>query len=131
MTIHALISGTLFRPPESRTSKAGTPFVTATIRVKDGEAAQWWRVTAFSETAQAELMRLGDGDALSVQGSFKAELYDKDGDKRLSLSLVADCVLALRQQRRTKSAPDTRSRQERLAGSWQSPADGPYDDIGF
>jgi single-stranded DNA-binding protein len=131
MTIHALISGTLFRPPEQRTSKSGKQFVTATIRVKDGEAAQWWRVTAFSETAQAELMRLGDGDALSVQGSFKAELYDKDGDKRLSLSLVADCVLALRQQRRTKSAPDTRSRQERLAGSWQSPADGPYDDIGF
>src|ERR1700746_3718983 len=68
---------------------------------------KWWLVTAFSKTAQAELMRLGDGDALSVQGSFKAELYDKDGDKRLSLSLVADCVLALRQQRRTKSAPDT------------------------
>jgi hypothetical protein len=27
----------------------------------------------------------------------KAELYDKDGEKRLSLSVVADQVLALRQ----------------------------------
>jgi single-stranded DNA-binding protein len=42
-------------------------------------------------------MRLAEGDAISVQGAFKAELYDKDGEKRLSLSIVADNVLALRQ----------------------------------
>jgi hypothetical protein len=52
MTAHALITDTLFRPPESRTSKNGKPFVTATIRVKDGEAAQWWRVTAATRTAR-------------------------------------------------------------------------------
>jgi hypothetical protein len=28
-------------------------------------------------------MRLTDGDAISVQGAFKAELYEKDGEKRL------------------------------------------------
>lgn len=87
MTAFALFSGSLFRAPEQRTSKAGRPFVTATIRVKDGDALQWVRVTAFSESAQAELMRVGDGDALSVQGSFKAELYQPDGgETKLSLS---------------------------------------------
>ena len=40
---------------------------------------------------------LADGEAVSAQGAFKAELYDKDGVKRLSLSMVADNVLALRQ----------------------------------
>jgi single-stranded DNA-binding protein len=79
MTAHVLLSGTLFREPEQRTSKAGKPFVMVTIRAKDGDASQWWKVLAFSETAQAELMRLTDGDALSVQGALKAETYEKDG----------------------------------------------------
>ncbi|HEY4846814.1 MAG TPA: single-stranded DNA-binding protein [Methylocella sp.] len=92
--------GQLFREPEQHTSKAGKPFVTATIRAKDGEAAQWWKVLAFAETARAELMRLTDGDALSVQGALQAETYEKDGATRLSLSVVADQVLALRQPRR-------------------------------
>jgi hypothetical protein len=54
-------------------------------------------VLAFSESIQAELMRLADGDAISVQGALKAELYDKDGEKRFSLSIIADYVLALLQ----------------------------------
>jgi hypothetical protein len=67
----------LFRVPESRTSKSGKQFVTATLKVSDGDETQWWGVLAFSESVQAELMRLTDGDAISVQGAFKAELYDK------------------------------------------------------
>jgi hypothetical protein len=43
-----------------------------------------------------DLMRLDLGDALSVQGTLKAEVYVKDGDTKLSLSIVADHVLALR-----------------------------------
>jgi hypothetical protein len=85
MTAFAIVTGSLFRAPEQRTSKAGKPFVTATIRAKDGEASQWWRVTAFSDTAQAELMRLGDGDSCCVQGAFKAELFQPEaGEARVS-----------------------------------------------
>jgi single-stranded DNA-binding protein len=103
----ALVSGTLFRAPEQRTSKAGNPFVTATIRAKDGDSSQWWRVTAFSETAQAELMCLGDGDACSVQGAFKADLYSKDGgEAKVSLSIIADRVLALRQPPKERKAAE-------------------------
>jgi hypothetical protein len=56
-----------------------------------------------AETIQAELMRLTDGNAISGQGAFKVEFYDKDGEKRLSLSIVADNVLAThgRQERRS------------------------------
>jgi single-stranded DNA-binding protein len=107
MSVFALVSGSLFRAPEQRTSKAaGKPFVTATIRAKDGEASQWWRVTAFSETAQAELMRLIDGDSLAVQGSFKAELYTPDGgETKLSLSIIANRVLPLRPPPKERKAP--------------------------
>jgi single-stranded DNA-binding protein len=111
MSAFVLVSGTLFRNPEQRTSKAGKPFVTATIRVNDGDpstgSCQWWKVLAFSESVQAELMRLDDGDAISVQGAFKADIYDKDGEKRLSLSIIADNVLALRQPAKPRQVGKT------------------------
>jgi single-stranded DNA-binding protein len=132
MTAFAIITGSLFKNPEQRDSKAGKPFVTATLKVTDGDALQWWRVTAFSESAQAELMRLTEGDALSVQGAFKAELYRPDGgETKLSLSIVAGQVVALRQPPRERKAtvPDTRTRQER-SGSW-TPGSGPNDSIPF
>jgi len=119
MTAHVLISGTLFREPEQCTSKAGKPFVTATIRAKDGDASQWWKVLAFSESVQAELMRLTDGDALSVQGALTAKTYEKDGQTKLSLSVVADHVLALRQ-------PSKSSRQRQEPGAAKQ--DEPFDD---
>jgi single-stranded DNA-binding protein len=96
VSAHVLLTGSLFRPPESRTSKSGKQFVTATLKVKNGDEMQWWKVLAFSESVQAELMRLTDGNAISVQGAFKVELYEG----RLSLSIVAAHVVALRQPRK-------------------------------
>jgi single-stranded DNA-binding protein len=108
MTAFAIVTGALFRAPERRVSKSGKPFVTATIRVKDGEV-QWWKIVAFSEGVQTELMRLGDGDALSVQASFKAALYRPDvGELKVSLSIIADHVLALRQPPKVRRAPKER-----------------------
>jgi single-stranded DNA-binding protein len=91
----------MFRSPEQRTAKSGKPYVMATIKAKEGEAVQWWRITAFAESVQSELMRLTEGDALSVQGAMKCELYSKDGgEPKLSLSIIADCVIPLRQRER-------------------------------
>jgi hypothetical protein len=45
MTAHVLLTATLFRAPEQRTSKSGKPFVTATLKAKDGDDAQWWKET--------------------------------------------------------------------------------------
>jgi single-stranded DNA-binding protein len=110
MTAFAIVTGSLFKAPEQRTSKTGRPYVTATIRAQDGEASQWWRVMAFSESTQVELMRLGEGDVVAVQGAFKCELYQLEGgETRVSLSIVTDHVLALRQpprERKAKTAGD-------------------------
>jgi single-stranded DNA-binding protein len=122
--ITALISGSLFRNPERRTSKSGKQFAAATVRVKTGEAMLFIRVMVFSERPMAELMRLSDGDTMSAQGSFKAEIYAKNGGApKLSLSIIADQILALRRPPK-ESKPktpelglqDTRPRQQRCAG---------------
>jgi single-stranded DNA-binding protein len=110
--------------------------VSATIRAKDGDGSQFVHILAFSESVQVELLRLQNGDALSAQGPLKVETYTaNDGATKISLSLIADHVLALRRPPREckakEPAPDARSRQERCAGSWRSPADGPDDAIPF
>jgi hypothetical protein len=51
MSAHVLISGTLYKAPESRTSKHGRNFVVATMRCKDGDGSQWWKIIVFSESA--------------------------------------------------------------------------------
>jgi single-stranded DNA-binding protein len=57
-------------------------------------------------------MRLTDGDSLSVQGAMKVELYQPEGgEARVSLSIIADHVLALRQP------PKERALKEREAPS--------------
>jgi hypothetical protein len=36
VSAHVLLTGSLYRPPEQRISKAGKPFVTATLKAKAG-----------------------------------------------------------------------------------------------
>ena len=96
--IAALVTGAIFKAPESRTSKGGKPFVTATLRAKDGEGFQFIRLVAFNEAACAEILRLKEGDSVAIQGPLKAEIYKPEGgEPKLSLSIIADQVLALRQ----------------------------------
>jgi single-stranded DNA-binding protein len=138
MTAHVLVTGTLYRAPEQRVSKAGRNFVVATLRAdyRDRET-QWWKVACFSETAQAELMRLSEGDAVSCQGALQVETYDKDGETKLSLSVRADQVVALKQparQRERKAEepkPDTRAERPSLASHGCDGADPYGDDVPF
>ena len=109
MTALALISGAWSCAPESRTAKSGKAYCTATIKVAADNATDYWSILAFSESAKAELLRLGDGDKISAQGSFKVELYTaRDGQTRINRTIFADHVLALRQpprERKPKTAP--------------------------
>lgn len=128
MTAFAIVTGVLFKTPEQRTSKTGKPFVTAIIRVRDGEAPVWWKIVAFAEDVRTELARLDEGDSCCVQGAFKAELYKPEsGEARVSLSIVADHVLALRQPKIGSAGYPRKAQKERDAPSRGSGA-APFDD---
>jgi Single-strand binding protein family len=136
MSLHAIVSGSLYGGPKSGMAKSGRPYAFATLKVRDGDATQWIRLMVFSETAQSELMRLCDGDALSAQGVLKCEIYTSaDNIAKISLSVIVDNVLPLRQppkeRRAPPPAPDTRPKAERMCGSWAGPDDGPLDKIPF
>jgi single-stranded DNA-binding protein len=105
MTAFVLISGSLWKTPEQRTGRTGKLYTVATIRAgsDDSSASEFWSITAFSESAQAELLRLGAGDALSAQGKARFELYTSNtGAAKISRSIVADAVLPLRPAPREK-----------------------------
>jgi single-stranded DNA-binding protein len=100
MTTRVRVSGTLFHAPESRTLKAGranATATTATLKAKDGNHTQFWRIAAFSKPVQAELMRLTAGDAVAVEGALRAEVYHRNDETDLSFGVIAEHVLPLRQ----------------------------------
>ena len=113
MSAVALISGALSCAPEIKTAKSGKAYCTASVRVAADSIVDYWRILAFSELAQAEPLRLGEGDKVSLQGSLKLEVYtNRSGEHKVSRTLFADHVMALRQpppRQRTPKAPPTRA----------------------
>ncbi len=102
MSATVMISGALFKAPQQKISKSGKNYTVATLRSREGEGSLYWRLTAFAETAQAEIMRLGDGDPLSVTGVLTPGIYQPEGaaEARLSLSIVADQAIALKPKKK-------------------------------
>jgi single-stranded DNA-binding protein len=112
MTVAVLISGSIFREPQQRTSQSGKRYVVTTIKVAaaDNTTSDFWNVLAFGDTAGAELMRLAVGERVAIQGGLKLELYTAavDGTKKISRTVFVDHVLALRappKERKPKAAP--------------------------
>ena len=110
MSTFVLVTGVLFKPAEEKTSsKTGRTFVSATLKCGETGDAEFWSITAFSQSAQAELLRLGVGDALSAQGKARFELWHPrdGGEVKISRSLFADAVLPLKAalRERKKKAP--------------------------
>lgn len=105
-----LISGSLWRDPTARQSKAGKQFVTALVKAGTPTEALWCNVVAFDQAAQAELLRLQATDTVSIQGTAKISVYEKAGEHRASIEVVAAHVLALRQPKPTRSRQDTAPR---------------------
>ena len=95
--IDALISGRLHGAPQARTSKTGSQFVTAAVRVptKDN-GSMFASVIAFSGTACRALLALQEGDAVALAGELTPKLYQPKGggEPRASLDLVAHAVLS-------------------------------------
>jgi single-stranded DNA-binding protein len=91
-------------------SEVAWPAVSSRMRAKDGDVTTWWNVVAFSEAAQSELLRLDEGDTVSVQGAFRGDIYHPEGSEpRLNLNIVADVVTPLRPTHKKESPPKTKA----------------------
>jgi single-stranded DNA-binding protein len=110
MSVAILLSGSLFRAPERRTSQSGKSYVVTTIKATttDNSGSDFWSALAFGTTAGEELMRLAVGERVTIQGGLKLETYTaSDGTTKISRTIFVDHVMALRQppkERKPKKA---------------------------
>jgi single-stranded DNA-binding protein len=104
MSAVVLASGVLHKKPERKTSKSGNAFVAATLRVREADARyQYWSLRSFDTASQDELLRLDEGDSVSVQGLLRAEIYKPEGgEPRLSMTVIVDQALAAKPKPRPR-----------------------------
>ncbi|MGI2326099.1 MULTISPECIES: single-stranded DNA-binding protein [unclassified Methylococcus] len=102
MSLHILAQGTLHKDPQLRQSASGKTFTTANVRIEADGSTTWCSLIVFDQTAQDELLRCHAGDAVSVQGKLKVSVFEKAGEHRASLDIVANSVTALRPKPRPK-----------------------------
>lgn len=114
--IDALIAGKLHGAPSQKTSKNGNTFTTAKVRVPSGDDSIFCNVIAFDDGAQAALLALGTGEAVSLAGSLKVGTWTaRDGTARPSLDMTASQVLTSYHVTRKRKAmqPEQEGGQQR------------------
>src|ERR1700682_1813088 len=92
---YAHIAGTLTADPVERTTAAGKPYITASVRVPgERENAALVSVVAFNEEAREDLEQLKKGASISIAGPAELRTWvGRDGKEHTSVSMVADRVL--------------------------------------
>jgi single-stranded DNA-binding protein len=121
MSVAILVSGSLFKAPELKTSKSGKTYATASIRTASADnitTADFWNLLVFSETASTELMRLSEGEKLAAQGSLKLEIYNG----KISRTVFVDAILPLRRERKPKAASASAASAKKPAPTSQEQA---------
>lgn len=136
--IDGLIAGKLQGQPTQKTAKSGNPFVTAKVRAHAGDGDVFVNVIAFSTSAQAALLALGDGESVALAGTLKPTAWtDREGQARPSLDMTASAVLTayhVTKKRKAVSGEEQPPQAERpshdawVARTPRQPAHDPLDD---
>ena len=88
--IEAAFFGALGRDAESKTSKAGKPYLRCNVRVGAGDTATWVAVLVFDDDAVAMAGRFVKGTRIYIEGSLSVDEWTTaDGTKRHGISVMA------------------------------------------
>lgn len=121
--IECALFGVLGRDAEPKISQSGKSYLRLSIRVGDGDSAQWVSVLAFDERALEVAEKLVAGARVYVEGKLNtSEWTGQDGEKRFGLSVMSwHCRLSQigRQKVRRERSDAT------VAGGYASPRSAP------
>lgn len=109
------ISGRLTADPQLRFIPSGDAVATFTVAQNDrkyDKATNSWvdgetlfiKVDAWRQLGEGAAERLAKGDLVVVTGTLKPESWEKDGQKRTSIKLVADEIGVSVRARKTAAA---------------------------
>jgi len=110
MTIAALITGSIHKAvAEKQARSSGEPYVDFTIATKTEATGtkSFVRATVFDKATIADAMTLSEGDAVTVRGRLKAEVWEG----KVSLSIVAAKILPLVPTDRRGDGPPKQQRE--------------------
>ena len=105
--IEALTTGELIADPQERTTKAGKPFWTATLRVPAGADSILVGLTVFSESAGARLAQMHKGAKIAAAGTLETSVWtDRTGNERQGWRLNVAEILSVHQARKRRETTD-------------------------
>jgi single-strand DNA-binding protein len=106
--IEAAFFGALGRDAETKTSKNGKNYLRLSMRVGEGDTAQWVSVMAFDPRAIEQTDKFLKGARVYVEGRLSADEWTaQDGTKRHGLSVMAwHCRLSEIGRNKSKRAGD-------------------------
>ena len=89
MTIDCAFMATVHRA-EQKTSASGKQYLRLSVRVGDGDSAQWVSVMAFDPEAIAAAERFEQGARCYVEGKLSlSEWTDREGNKKTGLNVMS------------------------------------------
>lgn len=83
------IVGKVYQDPESRQTGGGNPVVNLRVVTSYRGTATWHRCVVFGKTAEFTAEHVRQDDTVYVSGRIDHREYEKDGQKRISMEIVA------------------------------------------
>ena len=116
--IHAEVVGNVGQAPELKESKGGKQMcrfsVASTKKIEGREpVTSWVNVLCFDEQAAMVSEKVAKGDRVMVTGRLEVEKYEKDGQERTSVTILADDVgISLKWPKRQPGAGGPKSESD-------------------
>lgn len=138
-----ILVGNLTRDPDVKYTQSGTAVTEIGLAVNDrrkNQSGEWVDeatfvdVTLWGRTAEVAGEYVKKGSSILVEGRLKLDTWEKDGDKRSKLSVVAERMQMLggksgdKQSRPSQGQSSGQSQQGSSQGGGSKP---PEDDIPF
>jgi len=135
MSIQAAFAGILGKDAESKTSAKGKQYLRLSVRVGEGDRAQWINLTTFDDRAIAEADKFVKGAVVYAEGRLTLDKWTtQEGAERHGLSVLSWhtrlAQIGRNKQRRTRHAGGERTEARPLVLEGQGPAEL-NDDIPF
>lgn len=103
--IRALLTGCLHKPAEARKAASGADYARGVVLVDLDDQTTVYAVVSGFGPACERLLALRPGDALSAAGRLRVGLWKPaEGDPRVSMSMLADEIAAVRAAPRPRRA---------------------------
>jgi len=131
---------TTVKPLKTKTGKSmtvGQMVVNLPVAQTEETEGQWFNVLAFGDAAE-ELARVAPKTNVSLMGRVQFSRYEKDGEERTVLQIIADSVLTVRSARPKGRSKRTQEGNRTSAspgwkptGDFQDPDDPFNDELPF